>query len=221
MKNSLLIILSLLLSQLSFAERLYISDQLYVPLRGGMGTQYRILHRGLASGTVVTLIEQNQEEGWSHVELEDGTQGWIRNQYLLTEPTAQQQLAGAEQQVKDLEARRKQLLNQVKQLSKENKELGQSLKQQSRSAQDFSSELDNLKLISADAVDLHQRHQKLLEEHQLLQTHADVLKAKQERLEKDKRRNEWLTGGFILLLGMIATLLAQSMKGRKRNSEWA
>ena len=46
-----LVTVLLTLSGQLFAETRYISDKVYVPLRVGDGSKYRIVHRGLPSGT--------------------------------------------------------------------------------------------------------------------------------------------------------------------------
>ncbi|MEX1236901.1 MAG: hypothetical protein WD994_01390, partial [Pseudomonadales bacterium] len=54
-------LLLLLVPALSAAATVYIRDTLYVPLRGGQSSEYRILHRGVKSGTPLELIEENAD----------------------------------------------------------------------------------------------------------------------------------------------------------------
>ena len=65
-------------SQLSFAETVYIRDTIYVPLRGGQSSEHRILHKGIASGTALELLEVNDDTGFSQVRTASGMQGWIQ-----------------------------------------------------------------------------------------------------------------------------------------------
>ena len=72
-----------------YAEKLYISDDLSVELRSGPTLKHRIT-RFLKSGNQVTILESHTDnEGvtWSHVQNSLGT-GWVRNQFLQSEPSA-------------------------------------------------------------------------------------------------------------------------------------
>ena len=42
----------------------YISDKQYVPLRSGAGNEYRITHRGLPSGTRLTVNSESDNGEW-------------------------------------------------------------------------------------------------------------------------------------------------------------
>ena len=74
------------------AETMYISDSLTVPLRSGPSNSHRILHRGLASGTTMEVLERDEEAGFAHIRTERGTEGWLPMQYLVSEPIARDRL---------------------------------------------------------------------------------------------------------------------------------
>lgn len=208
------------LSVPTLAQDVYISDELYVPLRSGMGTKFRIVHRGLPSGTKMTLIEENAEAGWSLVETAKGDQGWIRNQYISKEPIAKLKLRVAEQQMLKLTQERNQLRNQKGELEQLNSHLKRQLSDSDSASQKLGEELAHIKQISAGSLDLHAQYQALSKEHQLLQTQVDVLKAENERLQSDQVYHQWMFGAGILVLGVIITLISQTMGKRKRFSEW-
>lgn len=201
-------------------QDVYISDELYVPLRSGMGTKFRIIHRGLPSGTKLKLLEENAEAGWSLVETAKGDQGWIRNQYINREPVAKLKLKRAEQQLQQLTQERNQLRNQKGELEQQNNNLKKQLSDSDSASQKLGEELAHIKQISAGSLDLHAQYQTLSKEHQLLQTQVDVLKAENERLQSDQVYHQWMFGAGILVLGVIVTLISQSMGKRKRYSEW-
>ena len=50
----------------------YISDVLTVPLRSGPSTAHRILHRGLPSGTQLTILAVDEEAGFTQVRTASG-----------------------------------------------------------------------------------------------------------------------------------------------------
>ena len=83
----------------------YISDLLFVPLRSGTSSQHRIVHKGLRSGSAVTLLKEDKENGWSLVRTKRGVEGWLRSQYLFAEPTASVKLIRAEKTIQQLSSK--------------------------------------------------------------------------------------------------------------------
>jgi len=209
----------LLLAPSVLAQTRYISDELYVPLRAGQGNQYRIVHRGLPSGTPLELIEEGEE--WSQVRTEDGTEGWIRNQYLQNEPIAETLLQQAQARIATLTNRQENLGQETSQLEQRNQELQTQVENLQAENQRLVAELEEIKRVSSNTLELNQRHQELLEEHQILQTQLDVAQAENERLERESQQTWFLYGAIAVGLGVILTLIAQSVKSRRRYSEWA
>ena len=66
----------------------YVSDNLTVPLRSGPSNGHRILHRGLPSGTRLTVLGEDADAGFINIRTDRGTEGWIPTQYLVAEPIA-------------------------------------------------------------------------------------------------------------------------------------
>ncbi len=220
MKLLLAALFAVLLIDTAYAEVRYVADVLYVPLRSGQGAQFRIINRGLRSGTKLTVIEETPDTEWTLVETEAGVQGWIRNQYLITEPTAALKLRDALQTATQQENRSNQLQRQVEQLQQQNRELSEGLAGAQQQGQSLDQELAQIKQISAGAIDLNKRHQTLMEQHQLLQTELDVLKAENERLGDKSLQTWFLYGAAAVGLGVIIALVVPAVRPRKRYSEW-
>ena len=60
-------LLVLLMTGQVTAQTRYITDINYVPMRTGPGNEYRIIHRGLRTGTALVLLEENAGNGFSRV----------------------------------------------------------------------------------------------------------------------------------------------------------
>lgn len=212
--------LLVLVAQATWAqETRYISDELYVPLRSGAGNQYRIVRNALPSGTPLTLLEEDGE--WARVRTQNGTEGWMPNQYLQAEPIAATLLEQARARIATLTNRQENLGAQTSELEQQNSALTNQVGTLQAENTRLSSELEELKRLSASTVELNRRHQTLLEEHQILQTQLDVAKAENERLASESRQTWFLYGAIAVGLGVILTLIAQSLKARRRYSEWA
>ena len=82
----------------------YVADVFYVPLHSGNSTKHRIVHRGIKTGTKLTLLQADEQAGLSKVRTPGGTEGWIQNQFLSPTPIARILLADARRKQQDLEA---------------------------------------------------------------------------------------------------------------------
>ena len=74
----------------------YISDKQFIPVRSGPGNQYRIVNRGLPSGTRLTVKQVSDDGVYSEITTDRGTTGWVRSQYLMAEQPAALQLGAAQ-----------------------------------------------------------------------------------------------------------------------------
>lgn len=81
-------------------------------------------------------------------------------------------------------------------------------------------QLDDLKKVSANAINVDLQHQKLLTKYELLQTESDTNRAEIQRLENDNRHNQWLFGALLLICGIILALIIQSMSQGRKKSDW-
>ncbi|BBM00052.1 hypothetical protein GL2_01260 [Microbulbifer sp. GL-2] len=203
------------------AETRYITDQLHVPMRSGKGNGFRILHRGLPSGTELTVLEDAASDGWAKVRTPNGTEGWVRRQYLVSEPVAKLKLASAEANLARFEKMEGNLGGEVRRLEEENGQLSNSLSAAQQQAQELAAELKSLKTLSADALSLNERHQKLLHQHELLKQEKTMAEAEIQRLSGSESQKWYFYGALSVLLGALLAMAAPHLRPRKRHSEWA
>lgn len=197
----------------------YITDELHVPMRSGKGSEFRILHRGLPSGTKLTLLEDAPGDGWSRVRTPGGEEGWIRRQYLVAEPVAEIKLQQAEASLARFE--KMDLGSEVRRLEEENRTLDTTLNTEIEKAQQLQKELKELKALSADTVALNTRHQKLLHQHELLKQEQMMAEAEIQRLSGSDTQKWYMYGALSVGLGAILAMIAPHLRPRKRRSEWA
>jgi SH3 domain protein len=204
-------LLLLLLSASSLAQEVrYISDRHYVPLRSGQGDQYRIVHRGLASGLRLEVDEINEDSGYSHVTTPNGTQGWIRSQYLVSDEPARQQLERSRQ-------RNEVLLAQQSNWQATNEQLLGSQAQ----LKITTTELAELQLISGNALNLDINNRRLTQQLEVLKTRIEVLEGDNLRMSESNESDAFYSGVFAVLLGVIITLLIPRLWPKRRpSSSW-
>lgn len=199
----------------------YITDELHVPMRSGKGNEFRILHRGLPSGTRLTLLEDAPNDGWSRVRTPDGEEGWVPRQYLVAEPVAEIKLQRAEANLARFEKMEGNLGGEVRRLEGENHKLGTALQTAQENSRQLEKELKELKALSSDAVALNERHQKLLHQHELLKQEQTMAEAEIQRLSGSDTQKWYMYGALSVGLGAILAMIAPHLRPRRRRSEWA
>ena len=95
---------ALLGSAAAYSETLYVSDQLTLNLREGPSDTAAVLRPSLTSGDALEVLRRD-DAGSEFLEVvtEDGRQGWVHGQYLVTTPIAQDRLQAAQERIVALE----------------------------------------------------------------------------------------------------------------------
>jgi SH3 domain protein len=190
-------------------------------MRSGQGNEFRILHRGLPTGTKLTLLEDAPDSGWARVRTPGGEEGWVPRQYLEEKPVAQILLQQTEERLQRFEKMEGNLGGEVRRLEDENAKLTASLEAEQTKSGLLETELKEIKSLSADAVALNTRHQKLLHQHELLKQKQSMAEAEIQRLSGSDTQKWYLYGALSVGLGAILAMIAPHLRPRRRRSEWA
>ncbi len=222
-KTTLSTALLLLTSIGALAEDIrYISDKQYVPLRSGQGTEFRIVHRGLASGLRLVIGEVNEESGYTQVTTPNGTQGWIRSQYLMKEAPARQQLEVLLEREKTLSQDKDSLRQRYIELEESQLQLQQELAGSREHLEETSTELAEIRRVSGNALALDDSNRQLLKESQILKSRIEILESDNLRLQDSSESDAFFNGALSVLLGVIITLLVPRLWPQRRSSSgWA
>jgi SH3 domain protein len=219
-----LLVITMLLStsQIAFADEVYIRDTLYVPLRGGQSTEYRILHRGLKSGTPLERLETNEETGYTRVRTDDGLEGWLQTQYLVDEPIASTLLDGVISEMASLDAKHQQTLLSLKEAEEAKEAL--AIAQESLADQNASlvEDLDTITTLSANVVAIDEQNKQLNEDRDALLQEIKDLNELTEALSDDRAQEWFLRGAGTVLLGLLFGFwLGRRIYNKRSSSGWA
>lgn len=198
----------------------YIRDILFIPLRSGQTTQHRIIHKGLVSGTKLTIIGKNDDGTYSQVRTESGKEGWLQTQYLSDEPSGRYLYEQSLKSIAKLQESNSSLTQQLKTVRSEKKSAVASLNEVSEKSSKMDTELQQIKSISANALRLNSDNQQLLEDNQKLKNNLDVLSSDNKRLQDDDSNDAFLNGAFAVLIGVMITLIVPRLWPSK-NTDWA
>ncbi len=200
------------------AETAYISDELTVPLRSGPSSQHRILHRGLPSGTRLEILTNDEAAGFSQIRTTRGTEGWVRTQYLVSQPIAKMRLAGAQRELNRAKDALAQAQAEIRELRTSNANQTSASQKDATQIADLQSELNEIKQISANAVESHNENLTLKESNARLRDELDDMAEERNRLEANAENQAILYGAGFVLLGLIAGVL---IKSRPQRSAWS
>lgn len=200
----------------------YVTDQTTVPLRSGAGNEFRIVHRGIPSGTKLSVARTSEDGVWSEITTERGTSGWIRSQYLISEKPAMLKLDAAVEQAARAMENSKAMAEELQVVKSERDLLQQQIDATGGELDSVSTELSQLKQISGKAVQLDIDNRRLVEETENLRAQTDMLKAENQRLQDKLRSEDFLNGALAVLLGVIIALVAPRLvPKRRKNTGWA
>jgi len=187
-------------SSIAYAETQYVSDKLRITLRTGQGTEFQII-RALESGAKLEVLEQN-ESGYTNVKTEDGTEGWVRSQYLIPEPIAQQKLDKVQIQLEKYKTQLDALKTERVELRKQRKELSETKSSLSEKSSTLESELARLSKVAAKPILLDKENRTLQQENVKLGKDLQMIHQENQVL-KDQSNREWFIAGAAVLLGGI------------------
>ena len=215
--------IALLISTSAYAQDVrYVSDKQYIPLRSGPGSDYRITHRGIPSGTRLTIARTSGDGTFAEITTAKGTTGWIRTQYLMKELPAQNKLDAAVKKAADLEAKNKTLATETTAMKTERVDILNQIQSTDGQLEQVTVELTQLKQISGNAVQLDTNNRRLIVETETLKSDLEMHRAENQRLNDRLESEAFMNGALAVLLGVIITLVVPRLwPKRRRNSGWA
>lgn len=199
-------------SSASYAEDRYVTDVIYIPLRSDKDNQATIIKNGLATGTRLKLIREEEDaykNKWSQVVTSEGIEGWMRSQNLIAEPTAAMKLAALTSGPSDMV-----------ELQKQNILLKNELDSVKATYQSLSKEMEEIKKSPTSDINMEQENQNMHRENQMLQTERDLLRAENDQLKSSDSYKQRIYGGILIFAGVLLSFVLQLFGKRKRRSEW-
>ena len=198
------------------AETQYVSDHLVITVRTGQGAQFQII-KTLESGEHVKVLEIT-DTGYTRIETSDGTEGWVRSQYLAEEPVASEKLVKSEARLLNTRTALKALKEKFATLSKEHKVMSDTQATLSTDKKQLDTELARLNEVARKPIILDKQNRVLKEKNVTLEKDLQRLNQENHSL-KDRSQREWfIAGALVLFGGMILGLIIPKLRGRKRSS---
>jgi len=192
----------------------YITDSIEVPMRSGSSTKYRI-KRMIPSGKAVKLLEVDQS-GWAKIQY-SGSIGWMPSSMLENQPIAKERLAVQIKKTTAIEAKFNDLKQELDTLQTRYAETSDELKTVKQDKFEITQELNRLKEISSNAVQLDEQNQAMKTRLSRLEDENAIMREQVDQSDDAIKRQWFLTGGGVLLLGL---LLGRFFRIPKKRQKW-
>ncbi len=193
----------------------YVSDDLSVELRSGPSTEYRIINF-LKGGSSFEVVETSDK--FTKVRTANGTEGWISNQYVVSEPGARSRLKDAQARLEKLQANLDEATAGSGNVFKKLETAETQIISLTAELEEVRADLARVRAASAGAVDAADKLKSLEELNARLRNELRDLAADRERVAANVEER-WLLIGAGLLFGGL--LLGVIIKSRPRRSAWS
>ena len=220
MKRLLVVAIALVSAFDVQARDAYVSDQQVVTLRSGQGTEFRIVHRGLRSGTKLSILEEDEGNGYTKVKTAAGIEGWILSRFLMNTPSARSQLAEIKERMRVASQSESEQVQTISDLTQQRDSLTDQLATLQSQYNVLTAEYGELRIASGDVINLQNQNLSLGENNAKLSARVEIVTAENQRLRDDRTTSQWLWGALIALGGFITALMSGAVKSRRRTSDW-
>ena len=216
-KLLIVVCLSALVSGHALAETRYVSDHLEITMRSGKSTSHGIT-RMLQSGTPLTVLETDNDSGYSRVRTKDGKQGWVLSRFLMEGQAARDILATTEKKLAELELENRKLETDMNKMKEDMGSIEKERIDLDGINRNVSQELAAIKRTASSALAIDSENKELKSRVVALERNLQTLHQENEGL-KDRTARDWfMVGAAVVLLGIIVGLIIPRIRWRKKSS---
>ncbi|MDA8739144.1 TIGR04211 family SH3 domain-containing protein [Luminiphilus sp.] len=203
------------------SETRYVTDLIFTPVRTGPGGDYRIINKGLPSGTEVAYYGLTEDGVWAEIETKGGTRGYLRAQYLQANAPRGSQVNALEATLAGEVERAAQLQRDLDEAMEQLTSTDSSMSTAARELEQTRETLAEVKRVSANAIQLDQMTKSLTGKLEDANARNDLLKLENARLQDRISSNRAIEVVVLIALGiMIALLVPRLSVKRRRNDGW-
>lgn len=211
-------LLSLLSTAIWAAEKRYVKDELWLPLRTGPGQEYRII-KSLQSGEHLIFIEDLPDSEFTKVKTDKGDEGYVLTRFLDSEPVAKEKLILAQRELQQLKTQLTEAQQQRDALQQQVSNASDSSDSLQQKNEQLQQELTRITAISDNALALDEKAKRLTLRNQELEIQVEALTAENDQLKADNRYSYLIYGGGLVIMGILAGLILPALRN-KRSSGW-
>lgn len=212
----LALFLVVLVGATAYAQSAWVSDQFEVTLRTGPSTSNAI-RVSLGSGTRLEILEQDQESGYSRVRTTGGTEGWVLTRYLMSEPSAREQLEQLSTQLSSATERGSSLTSQLDAIRGEYSDAESQIAGLQSERDRLQDELEEIRRTAANVLAIDRQNNELQEKLTNAEIDVDRLNEEIRALTSQSSRKWFITGALVVLGGVVLGLILPRMRWQRRS----
>ena len=218
MKNTRLATLLFLILAAPFAygAPAWVSDEFEIMLRSGPSTSNAI-QLMIGSGMRLEVLEQDAESGYSRVSTPGGTEGWVLTRYLMSEPSAREQLETLTGQLTNANTRGTSLDSQLAAVRNEYNSAKRRIATLEGEKTALESELAEIRRTAANVLGINDQNKTLLDELATSEIRADTLEQENRRLSSQTTRYWFMSGALVLIVGIILGIWLPRVRWQRRS----
>ena len=210
------VIATALLGPAAFAQSAWVTDQFEITLRSGPSTSNAI-QLMVGSGTRLEVIERDDESGYTRVRTQGGTEGWVLSRYLMSEPSAREQLEQLTSQLTNANSRGSSLNSQLGAIKGEYDSAKQKIAMLEREKTAAETELAEIKRTAANVLAISEQNKTLMDQLTAAQIRADTLEQENRALASQTTRYWFMAGGLVLLVGFLLGIWLPRIQWQRRS----
>ncbi len=211
------IFLLLMLSGLANAKTVYVTDNMSFNVKVEDDNASAVLTT-VTSGTPLTLLSKKRSSEYAKVRLATGQTGFILNSYLIPQPANKWYLEKVTAELEDLKQEHSKTEQELATIKKRGATaITEAL---TKERDKLAAELNQLRLVSADAVEVKKQRDILQEDFIRVNKEFEQIKLEKKTLETNANQNWFMYGGLLSLFGVLLGYILPKLSWRKKSHNW-
>lgn len=206
-----------LIVQTGWAAAAYVSDSFEITLRTGPSTENKVIATP-ASGQPLEVLDAQGD--WSLVRFEtrwgDSVEGWVLSRYVITRLPWELEAKSLKEENASLKGTLARVEKELAEASRQQQILGRALKETSEALHKVEGAYESLKQGAADYLKLKDAYTANRSTLESSQKELQSLTEEYKRLSSSQRNRWFLTGGLVLLCGLIIGLVIGRREKKRR-----
>ena len=200
----------------AFAQSAWVTDQFEITLRSGPSTSNAI-QLMVGSGMRLDVLERDADSGYTRVRTPGGTEGWVLTRYLMTEPSAREQLEQLTSQLTNANSRGRSLDSQLGAIRSEYDSAKQQSATLEREKAAAETELAEINRTAANVLAISDQNKTLMDQLTAAQIRGDTLEQENRQLASQTTRYWFMAGGLVLLVGFLLGIWLPRIQWQRRS----
>ena len=204
------------LSGPAFAAPAWVSDEFEITLRSGPSTSNAI-QMMVRSGMRLEVLERDGDTGYSRVRTPGGTEGWVLTRYLMSEPSAREQLQTLTSQLTSANTLGTSLDSQLAAVRTEYQNANRQIATLESEKAQLEEQLAEIKRTAANVLRIDKQNQKLTDDLASAEIRAETLEQENRQLSSQTTRYWFMSGALVLIVGIILGIWLPRVRWQRRS----